>query len=134
MTAFGRNVLYRNNGDGRFEDVTSAARLASTATRWGAGCTFIDIDRDGRLDLFVANYLAFDLASAPEPGAGANCQWSGLAVNCGPKGLPADTNLLYRNQGDGTFADVSDALRHRPRHRPLLDDRGRRRPDRRRLD
>jgi enediyne biosynthesis protein E4 len=107
LTAFGRNVLYRNQGDGRFEDATSGAGLASTTARWGAGCTFIDIDRDGRLDLFVANYLVFDLASAPEPGAGANCQWRGLAVNCGPKGLPADTNLLYRNQGDGTFADVS---------------------------
>ena len=75
--------------------------------RWGSGCTFVDYDRDGQLDLFVANYLRFDLAAAAEPGAGPNCLWKGVPVNCGPKGLPTDTNLLYRNRGDGTFADVS---------------------------
>jgi hypothetical protein len=106
LTAFGRNALYRNRG-GRFEDVTAAAGLASAAPRWGSGCTFLDYDRDGRLDLFVANYLRFDLASAPEPGAGANCYWKGIPVNCGPKGLDTDTNLLYHNEGDGAFADVS---------------------------
>jgi hypothetical protein len=108
ITYFGRNVLYRNH-DGRFEDVTGQAGLATTGTRWGSGCTFVDYDRDGRLDLFVANYLRFDLATAPAPGAGANCFWKGVPVNCGPKGLPTDTNLLYRNRGDGTFVDVSDA-------------------------
>jgi hypothetical protein len=108
VTAYGDNVLYRNRGDGRFEDVTRGAGLRLEKPRWGAGCTFIDIDRDGRLDLFVANYLRFDLASAPEPGSGANCQWRGLPVNCGPKGLPDDTNLLYRNRGDGTFDDISE--------------------------
>jgi hypothetical protein len=108
VTYYGRNVLYRNRGGGRFDDVTVAAKLQTTGTRWGAGCTFIDIDRDGRLDLFVANYLRFDLRTAPEPGAGPNCRWKGIAVNCGPKGLPADTNLLYRNEGGGTFADVSE--------------------------
>jgi hypothetical protein len=109
ITYFGRNVLYRNRGDGRFEDVTSRAGLAQREPRWGSGCSFIDIDRDGRLDLFVANYLRFDVATAPEPGGGSNCMWKGTPVNCGPKGLPADTNLLYRNRGDGTFDDVSDA-------------------------
>ena len=89
--------------------MTAAAGLATAGTRWGSGCTFVDYDRDGRLDLFVANYLRFDLATAPEPGSGPNCRWKGLAVNCGPKGLPTDTNLLYRNRGDGTFADVSEA-------------------------
>ena len=73
--------------------------------RWGSGCTFIDYDRDGRLDLFVSNYLRFDLDAAPEPGKGPNCLWKGLPVNCGPKGLPTDTNLLFRNRGDGTFED-----------------------------
>ncbi len=68
----------------------------------------MDYDRDGLVDLFVANYLRFDLAAAAEPGAGANCLWKGVPVNCGPKGLPPETNLLYRNRGDGTFADVSD--------------------------
>ena len=108
VTAYGENVLYRNRF-GRFEDVTATAGLATAGTRWGSGCTFVDYDRDGRLDLFVANYLRFDLASAAEPGSGPNCRWKGVPVNCGPKGLPTDTNLLYRNRGDGTFADVSDA-------------------------
>jgi enediyne biosynthesis protein E4 len=108
LTYYGRNVFYRNRGDGTFEDATGKAGLASQATRWGSGCTFVDYDRDGRLDLFVANYLAFDLATAREPGEGANCLWKGIPVNCGPKGLPFDTNLLYRNRGDGTFEDVSD--------------------------
>ncbi len=107
LTYYGRNVLYRNRGDGRFEDVTARAGLVTPAVRWGSGCSFVDYDRDGRADLFVANYLRFDLAAAAEPGKGPNCLWKGIAVNCGPKGLPTDTNLLYHNQGDGTFADVS---------------------------
>jgi hypothetical protein len=107
LTYFGHNVLYRNRGDGRFEDATARAGLGAGATRWGSGCSFVDYDRDGRLDLFVANYLAFDLATATEPGQGPNCVWKGVPVNCGPKGLPFDTNLLYRNRGDGTFEDVS---------------------------
>jgi enediyne biosynthesis protein E4 len=109
ITYFGRNVLYRNRGDGRFEDVTSRAGLAQREARWGSGCSFVDFNRDGKLDLFVANYLRFDLAAAPEPGGGPNCTWKGIPVNCGPKGLPTDTNLLYRNRGDGTFEDASDA-------------------------
>ena len=84
--------------DGRFEDVTTRAGLAQRDVRWGSGCSFVDIDRDGRLDLFVANYLRFDLATAPEPGSASNCLWKGIPVNCGPKGLPTDTNLLYRNR------------------------------------
>ncbi len=110
VTYFGRNVLYRNAWRravrGRHR---SRRRRARDAVRWGSGCSFIDYDRDGDLDLFVANYLRFDLATAPEPGQGANCVWKGMPVNCGPKGLPTDTNLLYRNRGDGTFEDVSEA-------------------------
>jgi enediyne biosynthesis protein E4 len=109
LTYYGRNVLYRNRDGKRFEDVTARAGLSSRELRWGSGCTFVDYDRDGRLDLFVAHYLRFDLPTAAEPGSGANCLWKGVPVNCGPKGLPFDTNLLYRNQGDGTFADVSEA-------------------------
>jgi len=109
ITYFGRNVLYRNLGQGRFEDVTAKAGLDAARDRWGSGCSLLDIDRDGDLDLFVANYLSLDLAAAPEPGQGANCTWKGLPVNCGPKGLATDTNLLYRNNGDGTFTDVSAA-------------------------
>jgi len=108
ITYWGQNVLYRNNGNGTFTDMTQKALLGTKGTRWGSGCTFVDYDRDGKLDLFVANYLKFDLETAPEPGKGANCTWKGIPVNCGPKGLPTDINLLYHNNGDGTFADVSD--------------------------
>ena len=106
-TAYGTNVLYRNAGEGRFTDITVRAGLPTTGTRWGSGCTFIDYDRDGRLDLFVANYLRLDLATASEPGQGINCLWKGIPVNCGPKGLPTETNLLYHQERDGTFRDVS---------------------------
>jgi hypothetical protein len=109
VTYWGQNVLYHNNGNATFTDVTSKAGVATKGTRWGSGCAFVDYDRDGKLDLFVANYLRFDLATAPEPGKGPNCLWKGIPVNCGPKGLPTDTNLLYHNNGDGTFTEVSDA-------------------------
>jgi enediyne biosynthesis protein E4 len=107
LTYYGRNMLYRNRGGG-FDDQTTRAGLWAERRRWGSGCTFVDYDRDGRLDLFVANYLRFDLATAHEPGTGPNCLWKGLSVNCGPKGLPTDTNLLYHNLGNGRFADVSE--------------------------
>jgi enediyne biosynthesis protein E4 len=109
VTYFGQNILYRNAAGKRFEDVTTRARVETAGTRWGSGCSFIDYDRDGDLDLFVANYLRFDASTAPEPGQGASCVWRGIPVNCGPKGLPTDTNVFYRNRGDGTFEDVSDA-------------------------
>jgi len=92
ITYWGANVLYHNNGNGTFTDVTAKAGLGSDQIRWGSGCTFIDYDRDGRLDLFVANYLSFDLKTAPVPGVSANCTWKGIAVNCGPKGLPFARN------------------------------------------
>ena len=107
LTAYGQNMLYRNR-EGRFEDLTATAGLAATGVRWGSGCSFVDIARDGRLDLFVANYLKFDVKSAPEPGTGPNCLWKGIPVNCGPKGLPTDTNLLYHNDCNGKFSDVSE--------------------------
>src|SRR5918911_82733 len=109
ITYYGQNVLYHNDGKGKFSDVTAKAGVATTGTRWGSGCAFVDYDRDGKLDLFVANYLVFDPANVPEPGKGPNCLWKGVPVNCGPKGLPSDTNLLYHNNGDGTFTDVSQA-------------------------
>jgi len=107
VTYFGENVLYRNKGDGTFEDATRRAGLPQGGTRWGSGCAFFDYDRDGRADLFVANYLVFDLPSAAEVGKGPNCLWKGVPVNCGPRGLPTDTNLLFHNEGHGAFADVS---------------------------
>jgi enediyne biosynthesis protein E4 len=109
ITYYGQNVLYRNRGDGRFEDATARAGLPTGGTRWGSGCSFVDYDRDGRADLFVANYLRFDLATAAEVGNGPNCLWKGIPVNCGPRGLPTDTNLLFHNEGNGTFVDVSTA-------------------------
>jgi len=107
VTCWGENVLYRNNGDGTFTDVTRAAGLADSARRWGTGCTFLDYDRDGNLDLFVSNYLDFDLQKAPRPGQNANCRWLDTPVTCGPRGFPYGRHTLYRNKGDGTFADVS---------------------------
>ena len=106
-TYYGQNVLYRNLGTGKFADATAQAGLPTTGTRWGAGCAFLDYDRDGRLDLFVSNYVDFDLAKAPKPGQGPNCIWKGLPVMCGPVGLPMASNILYHNNGDGTFTDVS---------------------------
>jgi enediyne biosynthesis protein E4 len=112
ITSWGANVLYKNNGNGTFTDVTKQAKLDFTGVRWGSGCTFIDYDRDGVLDLFVSNYLSFDLATATPPGKGANCVWKGIPVNCGPKGLPFARNWLYRGvadqAGNVTFTDVSE--------------------------
>lgn len=106
-TNFGQNTLYRNNGDGTFTDVTKAAGLLSDQTRFGAGCTFVDYDRDGHLDLFVSNYVRFSFEDAVAPGANPNCRWKGIPVECGPRGLGTGKNFLYRNNGDGTFTDVT---------------------------
>ena len=109
ITYWGHNVLYRNNGDGTFTDVTRAAGLWSETVRWSTGCTFVDYDRDGRLDLFVSRYLQFDPHKIPAAGQAAACNFKGVLVNCGPRGLPAETSSLYRNNGDGTFTEVSGA-------------------------
>ena len=106
-TYFGQNILYRNNGDGTFTDVTKAAGLTNDQPRWGAGCAFLDYDRDGHLDLFVSNYVRFNLEKAPVPGASSNCNFRGISVECGPRGLPTGHHSLYKNNGDGTFTDVS---------------------------
>ena len=107
ITYWGQNALYRNNGDGTFTDVTEKAGLARPR-RWGSGCTWIDYDRDGNLDLFVANYVGFDLQAVPPTGQDPNCNWKGIPTNCGPRGLPPESNLLFHNNGDGTFTDVSE--------------------------
>jgi len=107
VTYWGQNVLYRNNGDGTFTDVTREAGILNPETRWGSGCSFFDYDRDGHLDLFVANYLELDLKSLPKPGQTSNCNWKGLPVNCGPRGLRPSSPVLYHNNGDGTFTDVT---------------------------
>jgi hypothetical protein len=107
ITYYGHNRLYRNLGGGKFEDATGAAHLPVAGIRYGAGCSFVDYDRDGWLDLFVANYVNLDLAVTPKPGQDPSCNWKGLTVWCGPHGLPLATNVLYHNNRDGTFTDVS---------------------------
>ncbi len=113
VTYWGQNVLYRNNGPNAkgvvtFSDVTAEAGLMDKVRRWGAGCTFIDYDRDGHLDLFVSNYVDFDPNKVPKPGQNSYCNWKGVPVNCGPRGLPAGHHSLYHNNGDGSFRDVSE--------------------------
>jgi hypothetical protein len=109
LTYWGQNVLYRNNGDGTFTDVTKQAGLLREKPRWGSGCTFLDYDRNGLLDLFVASYLEFEFKTVPPPGRNSFCNWKGIPVFCGPRGLPPGIGALYRNNGDGTFTDVSDS-------------------------
>jgi hypothetical protein len=109
VTYYGHNVLYRNRGNGTFEDVTQRAGLAENSIRYGSGCTWVDFDRDGRLDLFVANYLNATLEKLPKPGENPDCTWKGVPVNCGPRGLPTGFVQLFRNNGDGTFTDISKA-------------------------
>ena len=106
VTYFGKNVLYHNNGDGTFTDVSEKAGVAGDGKRWNTGCSFVDYDRDGHLDLFVANYIDLDLATAPVPESGP-CNYKGIMVACGPPGLNGGKNILYHNNGDGTFKDVS---------------------------
>ncbi|HEY3625373.1 MAG TPA: CRTAC1 family protein [Terracidiphilus sp.] len=107
-TYFGQNRLFRNNGNGTFTDVTKEAGLWQPGPpRWGAGCAFLDYNRDGHLDLFVSNYIRFSFEHAPVPGEKSTCNWKGVPVNCGPRGLPPGKHLLYRNNGDGTFTEVT---------------------------
>ena len=108
VTYYGHDILYHNLGNGKFEDVTAAAGLPTTGTRWGTGCAFLDYDRDGYVDLFVANYVDLDLSKTPPAGTNPNCFWKGLPVMCGPSGLPLAHNVLYHNNRDGTFTDVSE--------------------------
>jgi len=105
---WGHNVLWHNNGNGTFTDVTKQAGLWEERVRWGSGCTWLDYDRDGFLDLFVCNYIDFDMKATPVPGQTGYCQWKGIPVMCGPRGLQGGHNILYHNNGNGTFTDVSE--------------------------
>jgi hypothetical protein len=107
ITCWGQNLLFHNNGDGTFSDVTRKAGLLDDGVRYGTGCTWIDYDRDGKLDLFVAHYLAFDPAKVAPRGKDPGCSYVGVPVFCGPYGLPQEPCRLYHNNGDGTFTDVS---------------------------
>ena len=106
VSYYGQNALFRNNGNGTFTEVTKEAGLLQSRLRWNSGCSFLDYDKDGHLDLFVGNYIDFDIKTAPLP-EDANCTYKGIQVACGPPGLEGGKNLLYHNNGDGTFTDVS---------------------------
>lgn len=108
VTYWGRSVLYRNERGAGFRDVTAAAGLR-TDSRWSTGCAFVDYDRDGKLDLAVANYAKLDPATTPKPGANPLCMYKALPVMCGPRGLLGETPILYRNLGSGKFADATKA-------------------------
>jgi hypothetical protein len=107
-TFWGHNILFHNNGNGTFTDVTEKAGLAQSKGRWGTGCSFLDYDRDGHLDLFVCNFIKLDPDKPPTLDDMNFCQWKGVPTMCGPRGLPGDTDILYHNNGDGTFTDVSE--------------------------
>ena len=107
VTGYGKNKLFHNNGDGTFTEVAESAGVAGSGKEWGTGCAFVDYDRDGKLDIIVANYVHFDLATTPAPGTEAGCIWKGIPVMCGPRGLPSAPNILYHNEGNGHFRDVS---------------------------
>ena len=111
VTYWGDCSLYRNNGDGTFTDVAQKSGVSTRTTtglkRWNTGCAFLDYDRDGHLDLYVANYIDFDPKTAPLPESGP-CLYKGLLVACGPPGLAGGKDILFHNRGDGTFEDVSE--------------------------
>jgi hypothetical protein len=107
-TFWGHNILFHNNGNGTFADATKKAGLAQAKGRWGTGCTFFDYDRDGHLDLFVCNFVKLDPDVPLKIDSASFCQWKGVATMCGPRGLPGDINILYHNNGDGTFTDVTE--------------------------
>src|SRR5450755_3481528 len=107
LTGYPHNALFKNNGNGTFSDVTKEAGLPGADARFGSGCTFVDYDRDGRLDLFVSNYVLFDPSTVPRAGDISSC--NNEKVFCGPRGLPYGRHSLYRNNGDGTFTDVTKA-------------------------
>src|SRR5437762_1356703 len=106
VSYYGKNRLYHNQ-NGVFAEVGEKSGVAGSGKAWGTGCAFMDYDRDGRLDLIVANYVDFDLSTTPAPGERASCIWKGVPVMCGPQGLPGSKNILYHNRGDGTFEDVT---------------------------
>src|SRR5580658_5138491 len=106
VTGFGGNVLYRNLGNCKFEDVTDKAGLRVGG--FSTGAAWADYDRDGLVDLFVPRYVHIDMDKLPEFGSDDKfCRYRGVMVQCGPAGLPGESDFLFRNRGDGTFEDVS---------------------------
>ena len=109
VTYWGPNLLYLNNGKGKFEEAAARLGVAGPAKELSSGCTFFDYDRDGRLDLFVTSYQQFDPTTTPPPGKASNCEWKGMPVFCGPRGLPFGSATLFHQRTDGTFEDVTKA-------------------------
>ena len=109
VTYLNGGILYHNNHDGTFTDVTAKAGVGNTGN-WGTSAAFGDYDNDGKLDLYVANYVALDLEHLPAFGEGPFCQYRGIPVSCGPRGLKGARDRLYHNNGDGTFTDVTEKL------------------------
>lgn len=107
VTYWGKNALFRNDGHGGFTDIAAHSGVQGSGKEWSSGCTFLDYDRDGHLDLMVTSYQKFDLATTPTPGKDSTCEWRGMPVFCGPRGLPYGSATLFHNRGDGTFEDVS---------------------------
>jgi hypothetical protein len=104
---WGHNVFLHNMGDGTFRDETKQRGLDRPESRWSTGCAFIDYDRDGYLDLVVANYVDFKAQETPAPRDKSGCNWKGMPVPCGPRGLKGETMTLYHNDGHGHFTDVT---------------------------
>ena len=109
VTHWGPDRLLRNRGGETFADESRPRGFAETGRRWSSGCAFLDFDRDGDLDLFVAHYVDFDIDGTPLPGEAPQCRWQNVPIPCGPRGLPAETMSLFANDGGGKFADVSEA-------------------------
>ena len=107
LTYWGSNSLFVNDGTGKFRDMATKAGIAGPDREWSTGCTFLDYDRDGHLDLLVSSYVDFDPKRVGLPGSAPNCEWKGMPVFCGPKGLPAGALTLYRSRGNGTFENAT---------------------------
>ncbi|AXC09724.1 ASPIC/UnbV domain protein [Acidisarcina polymorpha] len=107
VTQWGHNVFLRNMGNGVFQEETKERGLDRPESRWSTGCAFIDYDRDGYLDLVVANYVDFKAQDSPRPRSESGCNWKGMPVPCGPRGLKGETMTLYHNDGHGHFVDVT---------------------------
>ena len=107
LTNLGPDVLYRNNGDGTFADVTEKAGIR--APGWSSSAAFGDFDGDGLLDLYVAAYLDVGPDKLPEGRAGGSCSYLGVPVLCGPRGLPGARDLYFHNDGNGTFTEQAEA-------------------------
>src|SRR5260370_291103 len=107
VTYYGKNVLYHNNGDGTFTDVSEKAKVAGNGKAWGTGCAFVDYDRDGKLDLFIANYVDFDLSTAPAPGELPSCMWKDVPARVRPPRLAGGGKIPYSQLWTGPLADVT---------------------------